>query len=299
MNSVVLLGAGASHGSDDVTSDTPPLGNGEDGLFARLEEQGGVAFSLPDKLKRLFRDDFEKGMSAYLKYAHGDTTQFQRELAAYLLRFKPRPTNAYKHLLLTLGVNHIVYVTLNYDLLFEESAAAVRLSIRYDLCRKESFARLLKIHGSCNFWPKLNENQYVGCSFQGCETDVEAPVLRLTREASERRCADGNSIAPVMAIYCEGKTVKVCPAEIKRLQCLWLSTVADATHVFISGVRVHVTDTHVWQPLAETKAQVTYFGFLSDKPEFDAWKATSKKQNAYFMEANFKECVDIIKSRLS
>jgi len=96
MVSVVLLGAGASFGSGDVTPHTPPLGNGVDGLFSRLEAAGGLASRLPDTLKASFRLSFEKGMSECYEYLDGNIMTFQRELAAYLAQFEPGPDNTYR-----------------------------------------------------------------------------------------------------------------------------------------------------------------------------------------------------------
>lgn len=93
MTNLVLIGAGASYGSGSVEPYPPPLGNGEHGLFSKLELAGGVAAGLPDKLKALFRTDFERGMADYYEYADGNIMAFQRQLAGYLAQFKPSADN--------------------------------------------------------------------------------------------------------------------------------------------------------------------------------------------------------------
>lgn len=88
MASIVLMGAGASYGSGETRPPVrPPLGNGADGLFARLDALGGVATTLPEHLEAVFREDFERGMVAYLEYSKGSTMAFQKEMAAYLAAF--------------------------------------------------------------------------------------------------------------------------------------------------------------------------------------------------------------------
>jgi len=81
MVSVVLLGAGASYGSEESCQNTPPLG---DKLFERLVEQGGIAAQIPDEIKTLFREKgFETGMAEYYIHSEYNIMRFQRELAHY------------------------------------------------------------------------------------------------------------------------------------------------------------------------------------------------------------------------
>ena len=91
MSIVILMGAGASFGSGDTTPDVPPLGKD---LFPQLENAGGIAAELPEDIKQIFRDNFEKGMASYYEEVRGNTMGFQRELAHYLAQFRPGPGNA-------------------------------------------------------------------------------------------------------------------------------------------------------------------------------------------------------------
>lgn len=54
MTRVVLLGAGASSGSVDVSPSVPPLG---DRLFDALASRGGLAAGLPDDSKATFQSE--------------------------------------------------------------------------------------------------------------------------------------------------------------------------------------------------------------------------------------------------
>ena len=299
MVSVVLLGAGASFGSGEVAPCTPPLGNGVDGLFSRLETTGGEASRLPDHLKSMFRLDFEKGMSAYYEYSDGNIMRFQRELAAYLAQFTPGPTNAYVRLIKTLGVRRVIYSSLNYDLLFELAAAVLGLSTSYGSNLPACGVRLLKLHGSCNFWPDIPVGMIQRSTFfsRGGRADVQAPIRPLNQGETIHRCANDDSLAPAIAMYAEGKAVKVSPDYVKNQQVQWHSAIAAAKRVCVVGVRVHAADTHVWGALARTEALVTYFGRPSDKPAFLEWKAINAKKRAFFMEADFAECIGVMKSR--
>ncbi len=296
MAAVILLGAGASYGSGDVAPHCPPLGNGPDGLFARLEAAGGQAADLPNELKEQFRVDFEKGMAKFYEYADGDIMRFQREMAAYLARFTPGRTNAYVKLIRTVGPRRAIYASLNYDLLFELAAGALGLNTYYNIESPPRGVRLVKLHGSSNFWPDIPPGMLSNCTFKNNGTDIQAPIRPLNQEDSLHRCATEDSLSPAIAMYAEGKAVKISPDYVEQQQNLWKAAVGAASRIFVVGVRVHNIDVHVWGQLAAAKAPVTYFGRQSDQGLFDEWK--KGKKNAYFIEATFEECIGHIGRQL-
>lgn len=299
MVSLVLLGAGASYGSKDVKPYVPPLGNGPAGLFARLEEHSLLARCLPDPLKLEFRENFEQGMAQFYEFSDGNIMAFQRELAAYLTQFTPGAENAYRTLIQRLGINRVVYSTLNYDLLFELSAASLGLNTLYGAIPQSKHVRLLKPHGSCNFWPDIPVGMVRGLTVsRSGRADVCAPVRPLNQEQTLRRCAEDDSFSPAIAMYAEGKPVKVCPDYVEEQQRQWNEIASKARHVFISGVRVHRSDRHIWDTLSKSKANVTYFGLKADKYEFIEWKEKSAKKNSYFIECDFPSAIEIIEKRL-
>jgi hypothetical protein len=300
MASVVLFGAGASFGSVDVLPYVPPLGNGARGLFARLDAAGGVASTFSEELKALFRSDFEKGMAEYSRLANGNIMTFQRELAAYFASFEPGPANQYRRLIDALGVRRVIYSSLNYDLLFELSAASLGYgTTSYGLGAPPPSLRLLKLHGSCNFWPDLKGATFNNCTFAGArEAEIDAPIIPLDREATLLRCRTEDSIAPAVAVYAEGKSIRVGPAFVAQHQRQWAAAVRAARAVFVIGVRVHLVDHHIWGPLATSRAPVTYFGLEGDKEAFFDWKRAAKKRHAYFVEATFEHCLPTIRARL-
>lgn len=299
MASVILLGAGASFGSGDVSPCAPPLGNGTDGLFARLVAAGGEAAHLPDDLRAHFCADFEKGMAEFYEYSNGNIMRFQREMAAYLAKFTPGPANAYVRLIRTIGTRRAIYASINYDLLFELAAASLGLRTCYATKSLASEARLLKIHGSSNFWPDIPPGMLRNCTFErNGRADVQAPICRLNQEETLFRCANEDSLAPAIAMYAEGKAVKICPDYVEQQQAYWQATVQAAKHVFVIGVRVNNADAHIWGELAKTRAPVTYFGRPLDRDAYEEWKVNNRKDQAYFIEATFQECIQTIERRL-
>lgn len=296
MTSIILLGAGASFGSEPDGVATPPLGRD---LFTKLESAGGIAADLPDDLKEIFRSNFEAGMAQYRARFEDDTMRFQRELAHYLALFRPSKNNLYIRLIQSIGIQRVIFCSLNYDLLFELSAAALGINTLYGTTKTEGHVRLLKPHGSCNFWPDIPVGMIRGCTFKGSgRADIQAPIRPLTQEETINRCIHEDSVAPAIAMYAEGKPVKISPDYVEQQQTQWINSLKLARNVFIVGTRVHPVDQHIWGELAKTKANIVYIGFHDDRGSFFEWKYNISKKNAFFIDANFQHSINIIKTRL-
>lgn len=296
MVSLVLLGAGASYGSIDASPHTPPLG---DDLFNQLETAGGIASTIPDDIKQLFKNNFEEGMAAFYNHSDGDIMRFQRELAHYLARFSPGRNNTYIKLINQLGVHRVVYSSLNYDLLFEISASMLRLNIMYDIKKLDGFVRLLKPHGSSNFWPDIPIGSIRNCTFKRSgRADIQAPIRPLNQIDTIERCVREDSVAPAIAMYAEGKPVKISPDYVENQQRLWSAVVSQSRRIFVVGVRVHQADQHIWRELGKAKGDLFFFGSERSKASFSEWKESSKKKNAYFLEGDFERSIVIMQRRL-
>ncbi|MFM0726581.1 hypothetical protein PQQ53_23220 [Paraburkholderia strydomiana] len=289
---VVLLGAGASFGSEDATPHTPPLGGG---LFGALEASGGVAASLPDDLKAAFRANFEDGMARFYEHSGGNIMAFQRELAHYLAQFRPGPNNTYIRLLETLGIRRVVYCSLNYDILLELAAARLGFDTEYSVSPVARSVRILKLHGSCNFWPDIPVGMFRNSTFSGSgRADIQARIKPLNQDQTIYRCLNEDSVAPAIAMYAKGKAVKVSPDYVEQHQAHWRTVLASARRAVVIGVRVVAEDTHIWDELGKTKAAVTYVGSQAAEPSFLEWKGKFSKNNAYFLESNFSDCINKI-----
>lgn len=292
MTRLILLGAGASFGSVDAEPYTPPLG---DDLFAALEARGGQAATLPEDLKAKFREGFEIGMAAFDEKFNGNVMRFQRELAHYLAQFAPGPNSIYLKLIRAVNPQRVIFCSLNYDLLFELSAAALHLGTNYSSEKLARSVRLLKIHGSSNFWPNLEGTQMHGCTFSGNGVDIEAPVRPLSQQDTIQQCLTQDSLAPAIAMYAEGKKKKVCPSYINDQQTQWTTAVSVATKVAIIGTRIYLPDKHIWTALSASRASVYYYGASEkDRAEFEDWKTRVGRKNIYFFKANFAEAATLV-----
>lgn len=297
MSRVILLGAGASFGCEEPPIATPPLSKD---LFAALEARGGVAALLPADLKEQFRKDFEGGMGKLFRESQRDVMRFQRELAHFLAEFWPRPRNAYISLLRAVNLNRCIFCTLNYDLLIELSAAFLGKDTQYSNQGARGQVRLIKPHGSSNFWPDLGGGIMRGVTLAyNARADIQAKVRPISQRETISKCLVEDSLAPAMAIYTVGKPVKVSPDFVERQQEYWEATVATASVICIAGTRVHPVDTHIWTVLSRSKARIHYFGMGSDREAFDQWKTESGKRNATFREADFRSAVPELAMRVN
>ncbi|HHA0055929.1 TPA: hypothetical protein ACOEVN_004313 [Klebsiella pneumoniae] len=292
MNSIVFFGAGASFGSNATLPFCPPLGNQ---LFDELEKIGGAAKDIPDDLKNIFRENFETGMREYYKRRGGDAMSFQREMAGYFAKFTPLRKNNYLKLIKELIDCDVIYSSLNYDLLFELSAKKILYNVSYSNKKTPRDLNLLKIHGSCNFWPSMNGVSHKGCTFaDGRSGAILSPITVKSQSETIHLSRTEDSIAPSMALYAEGKRVSVSPYFVQNQYKMWCESVNLASNIFIIGVRVHLADKHIWDVIGSSTADIHYFGFKSDREMFDVWASSYSRNNLFFHENNFSEAVHII-----
>ncbi|EOD56738.1 hypothetical protein G113_02009 [Aeromonas molluscorum 848] len=235
-------------------------------------------------------------MEAYYEYTNGSIMSFQRELAEYLASFRPTAKNVYITLLRELASQRVIYSSLNYDLLFELSAASIGLFTNYSSEYKRGGVRLLKFHGSSNFWPDLPTGMIRNVHISGSgRADIQAQIKPLNQIDTLNKCRLEDSIAPAIAMFAVGKTVKVSPDYVEHQYDLWKTQVIKSSKIFIVGVRVHEIDEHIWSLLGQVKGKITYFGFEGDKGEFEQWKENHKKKNAYFLKSDFENAVSLIR----
>jgi hypothetical protein len=102
----------------------------------------------------------------------------------------------------------------------------------------------------------------------------------------------------MIAMYAEGKPVKISPDYVEEQQRMWAHAIATASRVCIAGTRVHSPDSHIWIPLSKSKGDLFYFGLGGDRESFGVWQEISKKRNAYFVEADFSAAVPAISQRM-
>lgn len=300
MRIVFLFGAGASHGSLDCTPACPPLGNS---LFDEL--QGFGAPLIQGELANLFRKNFEQGMAEFWKTRNGDIPSFLRQMSLYFLMFRPGNNNLFLHLgkAMQRSVHKITLATTNYDLLIELALNSIGWRITYHKHPVPSNnASVLKIHGSCNFLPKMMPRQIHNLTLMTTHPNaaiLEAPINAVTTTEAINFCLNENSIAPAISMYSIGKKVLFCPSFIQHQQDWFKQEISIADEIFVIGLAVNHLDEHIWMPLSTTNGHITFVA-KEQKQKFEEWAELNKKtrRKATFLCDTFEEAFPFIKKTL-
>ena len=289
MPTLVLLGAGASHGSEpDRSNKTPPLG---DRLFEELCKLGGIASRLPEDFKTIFEQGFELGMWAFNNRMNVGLQAFHREMSSYLADFAPTPDSHYIGLLKLLRSRNVIFSSLNYDMMLEEAAFALGMNVSYGLDRHLNTIRLLKSHGSINFWPEFPSEAFEYNLISNCGAALSAPIRPVDREAAKHRCLAETTFSPAISMYAKGKKVSVCPGFVQKQQDMFSIACRRAARIFVVGVRVVSEDSHIWGPILNSGADVTYFGNEADEVELRVWADAGKRKNVNFINGYFDKAI--------
>jgi hypothetical protein len=247
----IIFGAGASFGSGGCLPESPPLG---DDLFRNLENLKGEFYKLNEETKKVFKTDgFEAGMAAVANDSR-IINPLQKELACYISSFSILPGNAYVRLFNKLRscINAVNIITLNYDLLIEQSLATHGFSVDYNA--ENNGVNLLKPHGSSNFLPQLpagstlSGNTMINCGtfVEGLKTQAVSTGIEVKSWCSDQRNSD---LSPVLAMYAEGKRVVINRGLITQTQNKYTDVVAASKLAVLVGIKYIPNDRHIWEPL--------------------------------------------------
>lgn len=276
MSVVVIFGAGASafcgptiyNAASGSMQSCPPVGNGPDGLFARLRLVSGYCSAFPTRLADSFVEDFERGMSMIQRGPTSLLVGMQREIALHLARYEIESGNYYSELLKSLDahVNQVCWCTLNYDLLLEQAIRKCGFRVDHEPRGALSTgAQVLKPHGSSSFLPKLGSNVFQG----NYSSDIEPGVIAIGGNFNIEFAEDSDQIrewcaqakhdefAPVLAQYARGKPFMSSLSQMNSIQREVSRQILAATHVFVIGVRFTPLDTHLWNPLRQSRATIS------------------------------------------
>jgi len=282
---IFLFGAGASYGAGGILPETPPLGLQ---LYEILEEiYPGSWGALPEKYKGELKKDFEKGMGMVYDDFGSFIPRLMREMAIYFIQFMPYENRClYSKLLTSLKKNsqldNVLFSTLNYECVLEYSIVNVGFNIDYFEKTKDSIP-VWKLHGSCNMFSQgVQAGQGVsygtGVVFEG---GIEA---FLDKNKIIEECLVKSGLAPVMCLFMKGKPLQVSPSSIEKLQEKWANEILNAKAVFSVGVNPLPADTHIWDPLSQTDADLFYIG---DEENFNEWVSEYRENHSEFLSPYF------------
>lgn len=213
--------------------------------------------------------------------------RLMREMAVYFIQFMPYKNRClYSKLLVHLNSNsqldNVLFSTLNYECVLEHSIVNAGFKIDYFEKSKDSIP-VWKLHGSCNMFSQgIQAGQGIsygtGVVFEG---GIEA---YLDQNKVVEECLVKSGLAPVMCLFMEGKPLQVSPSSINKLQEKWADEILNADAVFSIGVNPLPADTHIWDPISQTKADFFYIG---DKKNFNEWVSENREHNSKFISPYF------------
>ncbi len=258
--SVILFGAGASHGLTEVWPEPPPLGGG---LFPKLATRFPATWgSIPSDIREEFDvEGFEAGMAILWEDHSQVVSRLMQEMALYFIEFQPARIGSTEYgrlaaeLVRNGTISDVLFSTLNYECILELAFAHHGLR-----------PPIAKLHGSCNF--RMGDMRAHGVSFtRGVSFDgghIEAMTLGVARA----HWRSMQSLPPVMSMYLRDKYSQTNQGELVKIQQGWAAAVREAENVVVVGVHPLPEDQHIWGPLADTQAKLTYVG---DQAAFRRW----------------------------
>lgn len=277
MSTVLLLGAGASYGSD--YTGTPPLGVDLAQALCAFNPQGWGA--LPQTLLDVFDEDFEKGMvMASKKYSHA-LPVLQRAMAAYFFNFLPRTSNLYVRL-----ANSIreaswdgAICTLNYERYTELCISHVGLQpVVGQASNAGSTVELCYPHGCCHFFCDSVRGTSQGVSFSGMNVRTNGPIRMISDPNKFQDRINNDAFPPAMS-YFEPQKITTSGAnfiEGQRQRFNYL--IGNADTVVVVGIRVRTHDEHIWNPLKSSPARIVYCSGNTAGDEFIDWSETERPE---------------------
>lgn len=300
---LVLFGAGASYGSFHIHPVAPPLGGQ---LFDRLcEKYPKVWGELSPELTDAFRSNFEAGMVRVMEGTDHLVSPLMRTLGLYFLEF--RADNSHQDLYSILlqrlrgagSLSTTLFSTLNYECIVE--TAASQLGLRVDHGEIPSHIHpfvLWKLHGSCNLIPDPKSiHMGAAVSFRwGMNVNVQLITVRDLGQVMSWIRGD-NALFPAMCMFAPGKPSMFDPERFKAFWIRWAAQVQQAERVVVIGVRPVPDDAHIWGPLAQTSAEVSYVG---SEEEWTTWLLDRRKHaRSSFLGHDFAGAMDAVMEKLS
>lgn len=230
------------------------------------------------------------------------TVELLREMALYLAEFQPAPTNLYVQLIQIIknARRRVIFVTTNYDLMIEYAASICGLLHAYQIPPlPRNNISLLKIHGSCNFLPKLGaiKNVRFDLGSAARKLSIAECHARFARSRHEiEQFLSETDMPPMMAMYAPGKRFMVKGPLIAAQMEGWQSSVAKASAAYVIGLSVQDHDEHIWGPLAATRSPLYYVG--PEQEKFFEWRDRTNRRHAYGFARTFAEAVPKIRRQL-
>lgn len=259
---LILFGAGASKGSGGM-SNPPPSGSD---LFGELckaypDSWNKISGQFADNFKAL---TFEEGMLALYEAPQPyNINNLLLDMGKYFSKFFriDNINNNCYYLLFSRYLpeilnGKIVLSTLNYDCLIEYALISLNIpTINY--YGEDTGARLLKLHGSCNFVPRsITVATTNGAKLILGSSKVNTAMNIVHPEKAEEELSKVG-VLPAMSLYARGKNNIICEQQILTMQKRFQEITQVAKSIISIGVRPNEDDHHIWDYIVKSRAEVT------------------------------------------
>lgn len=298
---LMVFGAGASYGSDS-RGPLPPLGG--DLLDELVNFAPNAWGKLPEKYKVSCRTDFEQGMQLLSKEIPQSLPPLQRAMAAYFFEFIPRNSNLYLKLAYLIKSSEWNkdgrLVSFNYERLLPICLAEANLQPAVGVEEIENNQiELCLPHGTCNlFCSGVRASTNVLFHGTGVSFDGGAPQCIVDKQRFYQRL-NSDAIPPIMSYFNPQKTNASGRSFIINQRKRYEELVQKSDKIVIVGLKVREHDTHIWNPIANTNAEIVYCAGKSGAVEFIEWSKENRhgKKDTIF-EDYFAECFEAICSEM-
>jgi len=297
---LMIFGAGASHGSDYLDP-LPPLG---DKLLDELTIFAPDSWGrLPKKYKDACRTDFEQGIKLLSEEQSLSLSPLHRAMAAYFFHFRPRITNLYCRLgnLIKLSNWNMMgsLVTFNYERLLQMCLTASNLQPAVGVEKiSDNQIELCLPHGTCNLFcagiQALGNIAFTGLSVSFDGGGVEQIIDPFKFQQHVTR----DAIPPIMSYFEPQKRNPSGTSFISSQRKRYEELVLTSSKIAIIGLKVRPFDTHIWDPLANTQAEIVYCAGERGAAEFNDWAKKNREGNNKILNGYFTDCFDTICSEL-
>lgn len=297
-SNIVLFGAGASAGLQNIIPNNPPLGSQ---LYSQLQITFPHSWGqIPSNIDDRFREHFEEGMGEIWEHYSTSVPRLMREMAVYFLQFQPfvGAENLYQQFILRniqKTNRHLIFSSLNYDLLLELSISSVDNSIEYFVEQSSNNSiPVWKLHGSANFIP--HGIQATGGIQFTRGINFETSLRYCSPNEAKQFCQSNTALYPAMCLFMNSKPTQIAHNFITEQQKKWAQIILNANKVLIIGVNPYLEDNHIWKSLTQTDANI---GFIGGKEGFDKWITSGRDEDNSVLIGNrwesvFEQSVDFL-----
>jgi hypothetical protein len=277
MANLLLLGAGASFGSDTIG--TPPLGAQLFEALCLFNPPGWGA--LPPQFAPRFRADFEGAMAEFGEAHPHSVAPLQRAMAAYFFNFVPRGANLYAQLAQRIGAARWpgAICTLNYERLLELSIGSA--GVQPVIGCVTTPGRTLELclpHGCCHIFCEGARGVADAVSFAAFGVTTDGPVIVVSDPQQHRQRIGQDAFPPVMSYFEPNKRTTAGASFIAAQRGRWRELAAQADKIVAVGIQVRAHDDHIWGPIAQSRAELVYCSGATAGAEFRTWACQVRRQ---------------------